>query len=331
MSNQESKPSFEGLPILTEKQQQLTGFVTNNVGSDFVSRALTGGRIHYVFGISTEREETILKVRSEHYALDPTQPINPQDIFTEWRALSLFHQVLPDLFPRPIAFSPEIGALLTTDIIKGGSTLSRLLQDGLSTTTLLFRVGNALGRAHHELKHMQDSIHFDSDNSTYQLIQAFQFTDLNIPVFSQVANELSQLPRQLVLGDVQSTNIGITPDGNITFFDLELAHRGNPIFDVGFCLGDLILRTLDRPDSISSTVSAFLEGYESSNPGELNANNLFLQRITIGGILFHLFDRKATSIPNEIIMNRVDKILNMESPTWNTLINILKGDSSKNK
>jgi 5-methylthioribose kinase len=49
--------------------------------------------------------------------------------------------------------------------------------------------------------------------------------------------------RALVLGDVSPKNIFVYPD-RVLFFDVEIAHWGDPAFDVAFCLTHLILKAL---------------------------------------------------------------------------------------
>jgi len=64
-------------------------------------------------------------------------------------------------------------------------------------------------------------------------------------------------------GDYSPKNMLINPDNSIVLLDFEVAHWGNPVFDVAYCLGHLMLKSwaFDRRKDGARLISAFLESY----------------------------------------------------------------------
>lgn len=74
----------------------------------------------------------------------------------------------------------------------------------------------------------------------------------------------------LVHGDVQAGNILLPPDGGAKLLDAEIAHVGDPAFDVGMLLAHVLLAGLAR-DALSSaadTVRATWDAYAGAGCGD---------------------------------------------------------------
>ena len=67
----------------------------------------------------------------------------------------------------------------------------------------------------------------------------------------------------LVLGDWSPKNLLVYPD-NVLALDFEVAHRGDPAFDVAFMLSHLVMKSVHLPQHASRlrrAADAFLAGY----------------------------------------------------------------------
>jgi len=64
-------------------------------------------------------------------------------------------------------------------------------------------------------------------------------------------------------GDYSPKNMLVNPDSSIILLDFEVAHWGNPVFDLAYCLGHLMLKgwALDRKKEFGLMIGAFLEAY----------------------------------------------------------------------
>ena len=68
----------------------------------------------------------------------------------------------------------------------------------------------------------------------------------------------------LVHGDFSPKNMLVQKDDNIVLIDFEVAHWGNPVFDLAYCLGHLMLKGwyLKKQKEIIKLIEVFLATYE---------------------------------------------------------------------
>jgi 5-methylthioribose kinase len=64
------------------------------------------------------------------------------------------------------------------------------------------------------------------------------------PQLDEVISDLLSKKLCLVHGDFSPKNILLLPDGRVWIIDCEVAHYGNPAFDVAFCTNHLILKAI---------------------------------------------------------------------------------------
>ena len=87
--------------------------------------------------------------------------------------------------------------------------------------------------------------------------------DLAEPV-SACARELRSVRQCLVDGDYAPKNMLVTPGGRAWVFDLEVAHIGNPVFDLAFFLSFVLLSAIRWPAltlELRALGDSFLAGY----------------------------------------------------------------------
>lgn len=99
----------------------------------------------------------------------------------------------------------------------------------------------------------------------YLLATAAHHPDLKTQLF-ELAELTARGKYSLIHGDVSPKNILLGPDGPV-FLDAECACRGDPAFDLAFCLNHLLLKRLWMPVHLElyrSSFSQFLEGYRSA-------------------------------------------------------------------
>lgn len=70
-----------------------------------------------------------------------------------------------------------------------------------------------------------------------------RYADLKEPLDEIIAGLLSE-KLCLVHGDFSPKNILLLPDGRVWMIDCEVAHYGNPAFDVAFCANHLLLKAI---------------------------------------------------------------------------------------
>jgi 5-methylthioribose kinase len=99
-----------------------------------------------------------------------------------------------------------------------------------------------------EIKTIQDGF---SDQSNFVQLRinpylvriSEQHPDLKVQL-DEVISELLSEKLCLVHGDFSPKNILLLPDGRVWIIDCEVAHYGNPAFDVAFCTNHLVLKAI---------------------------------------------------------------------------------------
>jgi hypothetical protein len=105
---------------------------------------VTGGVAHYVYLVTAGQERFYIKIRGDRFIQIPQIVCNPADIAIEYRALSLFHNVSPENFPRVMSFNSEKFYLVLSDGIPNGEKLEALFLEQRVTCPMLFHLGQTL-------------------------------------------------------------------------------------------------------------------------------------------------------------------------------------------
>jgi thiamine kinase-like enzyme len=89
-------------------------------------------------------------------------------------------------------------------------------------------------------------------------------------VISLLIDELENGKKAFVHGDFSPKNMLTGASQRLIVLDFEVAHWGNPVFDLAFCLAHFLLKGwhLKRKADALSLVAAFFQGYRS-DPGNL--------------------------------------------------------------
>ena len=86
----------------------------------------------------------------------------------------------------------------------------------------------------------------------------------------RLVRTMSQTRTVLVHGDYSPKNV-LTGDSGLWVIDWEVAHLGDPVFDVAFLLHHLLCKAIALPGSareLEETADAFLDGYNSRGASE---------------------------------------------------------------
>jgi 5-methylthioribose kinase len=89
------------------------------------------------------------------------------------------------------------------------------------------------------------------------------------------AQELRSIRRCLVDGDYAPKNMLLAPDGRAWVFDLEVAHIGNPVFDLAFFLSFVLLSAIRWPGlagQLRELGDGFLAGYATAGGDPIAAD-----------------------------------------------------------
>jgi hypothetical protein len=186
-----------------------------------------------------------------------------------------------------------------------------------------------LRRIHEAARGIPEPIRAGGDDEFFALKLQHRFGYRNNSSLNKIVRELTyDWPRQIIIGDPSPKNVGVSAGGErLVFFDLEDVHRGCVVFDVGFCLGHLVLHAYPDPQQAVAHVEAFSEGYSERSLSDCG----LAKAIALGTVIYRL----AGMIPYPIsispeerakLLNRTEAVLSVAQVrpmSWNDLIDQL--------
>ncbi|MFB8242421.1 phosphotransferase family protein [Kitasatospora purpeofusca] len=251
--------------------------------------ACTGGNVSHVFRVRGRTGRVIVKVRGRRFARIAHIATDPALIGVEFRALTLHHALLPDLFPKVLAFLPEAHAMVMTDVFPDGRTWREHLDERAATTEECARLGAALARIHYATAGLPPLREGDGDDR-FRVEHAYGYClrAAGHPALDDACHRLDALPgRQLVLGDTCPKNLSLA-QGRTAFVDLDSVHTGAPLFDAGYLLAHLVLHHAARPEHLHPLAAAFLDAYTLPGPARPWQDDDLLATVCAGVLLYRL-------------------------------------------
>jgi 5-methylthioribose kinase len=228
-------------------------------------------------------------------------------IVTEARALRLAGDVTPGVVPRVVDLDAEQRVLVMEAAPAGWRNWRDELLAGRVDTSVARRLGEALSRWHAATAAAPDvRDRFPSNDVFVQLrIDPFHRTvagrhpDLAAAI-EQVADGLLRSRTCLVHGDFSPKNVLVGADG-AWVLDWEVAHVGDPVFDVAFLCAHLVLKSVHRPADAGRYRDAmldFLAAYGPVDDAALVANTgcLLLARVDGKSPAAYLSDAERASV-----------------------------------
>ncbi|MGW0896226.1 phosphotransferase [Streptomyces goshikiensis] len=233
-----------------------------HTGVPLVTERISGGNVAHVFSVRGPAGRVIIKIRREHFARIPSLRADPALIGDERRLLELYDAAAPGVFPRVLAFHDDTHAMVLSDVFPDGRTYHQHLTERSATAGEMARLGRTLRRIHQATRdaHAPQRQNLDPHFPDYQ--RDFALRSLGHPALDAACAEMACRPeRQLILGDLAPKNISIT-DARIGLCDLDNAHHGWPLYDLGYFAGHLLIHHLTRPHELPALVTALLMGYQ---------------------------------------------------------------------
>lgn len=241
-----------------------------------VIETLTGGISNVVLGVKTSKSDLVLKQALPELIVPSTWRADQRRTLVEGRAIEVLYSLTPENVPKLIDVDPEHFVL----VIERISRDTHVWKDDLLHSRIDTRVAQILGRLlgiWHRITALDRLVldEFVEDHLFEQLrITPFyrEIARRNPKISNRVANLISELEfsrSSLVHGDFSPKNILVDSSGDVTVLDYEVAHTGNPVFDVAFLLAHLFCKSRHFSDSrqsalLKSAALTFLSSYEES-------------------------------------------------------------------
>jgi tRNA A-37 threonylcarbamoyl transferase component Bud32 len=234
-----------------------------------------GGISNAVLLVETDRGDTfVVKQARDRLEVSADWRIDRRRAINEARCLRYLEEILPDGSVPRVLFTDEAECLIGMTVAPTGGVIwkQQLLGGHVSRLTAR-RVGRLLAMIH-ATSAGDPRIPREFDNrdlleqgrvDPYHRAVAAAHPRL-APAIGAEIQRLEANRRTLVLGDVSPKNVFVYPE-RVLFFDVEIAHWGDPAFDVAFCLTHLILKALLLPERRASLLGAAAELWTSYRAG----------------------------------------------------------------
>ena len=255
------------IPYLT-KRGLLSGNATVEV--------LTGGVSCVVLAVASNQREIVVKQALPELKTKAKWVADQRRAIVEADAMRVYQSITPDSVPELLDcdeanFTLTMSRLPNTctnwkqDMLEGrihpemGEKLGKILAQWHNETTV-----NAVIKA----KFMEGELFEQLRVSPFYRAVADKNPNL-LQVINSLIKEITTEKIALVHGDFSPKNILATPDHSPIVLDFEVAHTGNPVFDLGFICAHLLCKTIRTDNSaekeaLIATATNFLNSYRQS-------------------------------------------------------------------
>jgi 5-methylthioribose kinase len=235
---------------------------------------LAGGVSASVVAVTGDGVGLVLKQALPRLRVQDVWEASPDRGATEAAALEVLGKLTPGAVPRVLHQEPGDYIVVLELLPASARNWQAEIAGGLVHAGLGTWAGRTLGLWHAQTAGPNGlSAAFDSQE-TFEALRLAPFHEAVMkrrpPLAGAIAPYLAELRsvrRCLVDGDYAPKNMLVDPNGRCFVLDLEVAHRGNPVFDVGFFLSFVLLSAVRWPSlaaELRELGDRFLAGYEDA-------------------------------------------------------------------
>jgi len=244
---------------------------------------LAGGISAATFRITTLEGGYVVKQPLPVLAVAQSWPASQERADVEAAAIDRLQMVTPLYVPRLVDYDPDEHVLVLSAAPYGWAEWRQLLLQGHVDMTVGATLGRVLGLWHRATgSGSADLGPFQSLNGFYELrgrpyyeAAAACRPELAEPML-RCLGELVDQRSCLVHGDFSPKNVLIGP-GSLWVLDFEVAHIGNPIFDLAFMLHHLVMKRVHVADAAGALLAcgrAFVSAYSGAADDRIDERDL---------------------------------------------------------
>jgi 5-methylthioribose kinase len=242
-------------------------------------RTLGGGVSNDVFAVDGGGRRLVVKQALPRLRVADDWPAKRERALTEAAALRLAARIAPGSVPAVLDADPEAFALTIEEAPDGWVAWKQRLLAGDADPDVARRLGELLGSWH-------AATFRDAEVArTFGDLEAFDQLRVD-PYYRTIARRLPSIAPAveayvsrmeathacLVHGDYSPKNVLVGHGPSLWVIDFEVAHVGDPAFDLAFMLNHLLLKRLHVPAAaaaLEECAGAFLEAYRRTVPTAL--------------------------------------------------------------
>ena len=256
------------VPYLTER-----GLITGNATVE----VLTGGVSCVVLAVANAEVDLVVKQALPELKTKAKWVADQRRAIVEADAMRIYHSITPNSVPELIDIDPDNFTLTMSRLPHSCTNWKQDMLEGRVYPEMGEKLGTVLAQWHNAAaqsaeikdKFMEDSLFEQLRVSPFYRSVKDKNPNLH-NVISNLIDEITTIKTTLVHGDFSPKNILATSDHSPIVLDFEVAHTGNPVFDLAFVSAHLLCKVIraenpsERTDLIA-TANNFLAAYRQTS------------------------------------------------------------------
>lgn len=238
---------------------------------------LTGGVSCIVLAVSNAEVDLVVKQALPELKTKAKWVADQRRAIVEADAMQVYHSITPDSVPELIDCDEKDFTLTMSRLPRSCTNWKLDMLDGHIHPEMGAKLGKILAAWHNaaavsdeiKAKFMEDSLFEQLRVAPFYRAVLAKNQGLE-PVIAGLINEITTVKTTLVHGDFSPKNIMATTDHRPIILDFEVAHIGNPVFDLAFLLAHLLCKVIHAPQAIQKqllveTATQFLHSYAQNS------------------------------------------------------------------
>ena len=235
--------------------------------------SLAGGVSSVVLAVSQAGRRMVVKQARERLQVADQWIAPPERSMVEADALAVAAAISPGHVPRVFARDAGAHILVLECAPSGWRDWRTQLLEGIVDIPVSGQLGTLLASWHtHTMGLLPESLRSHGHWDALRVDPYYRTVASRRPLIAESVSEvLSEMGRRrvcMVHGDFSPKNILVGDDG-LWVIDFEVAHLGDPTFDVAFLLSHLVLKSIHLPEKralLDACITTFLGAYATGGP-----------------------------------------------------------------
>jgi len=234
---------------------------------------LSGGVSCRVWKIIRSNDRWVIKQALEKLDVKADWFSDVERIHREHRVMKQIELIVPDSnVPKVLHVDYTNHVYMMTCAEEGVETWKDLMMSGIFNVNTAKSASSLLSQIHSQSYKIDEEQKAEfSDQKYFNQLRIDPFHRFLIQKYPELTSYINKLIDELSLqrtclvhGDFSPKNMLVQRNGEIVLIDFEVAHWGNPVFDLAYCLGHLMLKAwhLKKYEELLSLIRAFLDSYK---------------------------------------------------------------------
>ena len=234
---------------------------------------LSGGVSCRVWKIIRSNDRWVIKQALEKLDVKADWFSDVERIHREHRVMKQIELIVPDSnVPKVLHVDYTNHVYMMTCAEEGVETWKDLMMSGIFNVNTAKSASSLLSQIHSQSYKIDEEQKAEfSDQKYFNQLRIDPFHRFLIQKYPELTSYINKLIDELSLqrtclvhGDFSPKNMLVQRNGEIVLIDFEVAHWGNPVFDLAYCLGHLMLKAwhLKKYEELLSLIRAFLGSYK---------------------------------------------------------------------